>query len=108
MDTRRSLPQALVLAAVCIALAPDGLLAQEQQRRARRPPESRIVPQEGFEAAGPDIADLAPDFLLADTEGGKVRLSDLWTDKALLLVLGSCTAAAHSLDRSFRLAGCGS
>lgn len=33
----------------------------------------------------------APDLALARFEGGTVRLSELWADKPVLLVFGSCT-----------------
>ena len=66
--------------------------AAQQKGRARLPPEARIVPQEGFAAVGPDLADPAPDFQLLDTLGKKVRLSELWSDGPVLLVLGSITS----------------
>lgn len=33
----------------------------------------------------------APDLSLARFEGGTVRLSELWADKPVVLVFGSCT-----------------
>jgi hypothetical protein len=81
----------LALTAACLwAQLPDA--TAQQRRRARRPPESRIVPQEGFAAAGPDVADPAPDLTLADSADAQVTLSELWSEGALVLVLGSVTS----------------
>jgi len=37
------------------------------------------------------VADAAPDVVLAQYGGGSVRLSELWREKPLVLVFGSCT-----------------
>jgi hypothetical protein len=37
------------------------------------------------------VGDPAPDFELARYEGGRVRLSELWAEKPVVLVFGSCT-----------------
>jgi hypothetical protein len=91
MRRPHSLPLVLAVAAACL-WAQHSEAAAQQQRRARRPPESRIVPQQGFAAVGPDVADTAPDFTLADTGGGDAVLSELWSEGALVLVLGSVTS----------------
>ena len=87
----QAIPRILLIVTLSAAFAASsGFTAP--QRRARRPPEERIVPQAGLDAAGPDVADAAPDLTLSDTEGEEVRLSDLWSRGALLLVLGSGTS----------------
>jgi len=37
------------------------------------------------------VGDAAPDLVLARYEGGTVRLSELWREKPVVLVFGSCT-----------------
>jgi hypothetical protein len=37
------------------------------------------------------VGDPAPDLSLATYEGGQVRLSELWHERPVLLVFGSCT-----------------
>ncbi len=91
MMKRQAVPR-ILLAITLSALFAVSSGFTAPQRRARRPPEQRIVPQAGLDAAGPDVADLALDLTLADLEGKQVRLSDLWGQGALLLVLGSATS----------------
>ncbi len=91
MMKRQAVPRIALVVTLGAAFAvSSGFTAP--QRRARRPPEERIVPQTGLDAAGPDVADPAPDLTLADIDGQQVRLSDLWGQGALLLVLGSATS----------------
>jgi hypothetical protein len=82
----------LVVAGLCTWSGSGNALAKQQKRPVRLPPEARIVPQEGFAAAGPDLADPAPDFQLTDATGKPVQLSGLWSDRPVLLVLGSLTS----------------
>jgi hypothetical protein len=91
MIRRRAVPRILLAIALSVVFATSSGFT-EPQRRARRPPEERIVPQDGLDAAGPDVADPAPALTLADTDGKQVKLSDLWSQGALLLVLGSATS----------------
>ena len=37
------------------------------------------------------VGDAAPDLALATYSGGTVRLSELWREKPVVLVFGSCT-----------------
>jgi hypothetical protein len=37
------------------------------------------------------VGDLAPDLALASYGGGSVRLSELWRERPVVLVFGSCT-----------------
>jgi len=103
LSKRQAVPRILVVVALMAIFAiSSGFTAP--QRSARRPRAERIAPQTGLEAAGPDVADPALDLTLTDTEGNDVRLSDLWGQGALLLVLGSATspefrATALSLQR---------
>ena len=91
MMKRQAIPRILAAVALSATFAASSVFTAPQ-RRARRPPEERIARQAGLDAAGPDVADLALDLTLADTDGKKVRLSDLWGQGALLLVLGSATS----------------
>jgi hypothetical protein len=91
MMRRQPVARILLAIALCVVFATSSGFT-EPQRRARRPPEERILPQGGLDAAGPDVADPAPALTLVDTDGKKVKLSDLWGKGALLLVLGSATS----------------
>ena len=91
MTRRPALSRILLVVALSATFAlSTGFTAP--QRRARRPAAQRIAPPSGLDAAGPDVADVAPDLTLTDIEGNEVRLSDLWSRGALLLVLGSATS----------------
>lgn len=67
----------LLLLVLLALLAGD---APAQGRRRRPAPEG---------PAGPDIGDPAPDLRLTDPQGAPVSLSALWSDRPLVLVLGS-------------------
>jgi Iodothyronine deiodinase len=84
-----------VMALLFVALAADAGFAG-----ARRPKAERSVPEDPFALAGPDVADPAPEIRLLELEGGLVRLSELWADRPLVLVLGSYTCPEFRMSSS--------
>ncbi len=63
--------QRWLMALLLVALAADAGFAG-----ARRPKAERLVPEDPFALAGPDVADPAPEVRLLELEGGLLRLSE--------------------------------